>query len=393
MYLTEYKQATEFYVLFMFAIFLISPILPTFLKGQGLTDIELGILYSLMPLFLIFITPALGKLSDALGRNRIIYGIVIVEIIAFFSYSFISHWAIIALTRLVDGLCVTTIGVLSIARIEDTVSKRRGSMAGTSLSIEYLGRLIAPLIGGFIADYFFIRAPFLVTLAILCLSLILLHTDTDFKRPIRRKDLHWMTNIKTFLSYKELRGIAILGATMHATQPALVLYLPLYITEFLGLSHSYVGYALFVLGLMHLFQFWFGQFADKRPKTTVLTGCLFTATLFILLGFSKTYVGLLLFLLIMGTGRSIWNIGAWTLMSKIGELHNIEGQVVGSYVSLAKIGGFMSYLVSGFLLTALGFNALFIASGIVLLLGVLISSFFFKDLSQKVKHQHMSTLE
>lgn len=217
MYLTEYKRATEFYVLFMFAIFLVSPVLPTFLKSQGLTDVELGILYSLMPLFLIFITPVLGKLSDGWGRNRIIYGVVIAEIIAFFSYSFSSHWALIALTRLVDGLCVTTITVLSIARIEDTVSKKRGAMAGASFSIEYFGRLIAPLLGGFLADYFFVRAPFLVTLAILCLSLILLHTDKEFKHPIKREDLHWMTNIKAFLSYKELRGMAILGASMHAT--------------------------------------------------------------------------------------------------------------------------------------------------------------------------------
>jgi predicted MFS family arabinose efflux permease len=146
-----------------------------------------------------------------------------------------------------------------------------------------------------------------------------------------------------------------------------------------------VGYALFILGLMHLFEFWFGRFADRRPKTTVLTGCLFTAVLFLLLGFSKTYMGLLLFLLILGAGRSIWNISAWTLMSKLGEMHRIEGQVVGSYVSLAKIGGFVSYLVSGFILAAHGFNTLFIVSGIVLLVGVLISSFYFRGLSHKIR--------
>lgn len=245
------------------------------------------------------------------------------------------------------------------------------------MSIEYLSRLIAPLLGGFLADYFFIRAPFLVTLAVLSLSLILLSTRDTMLKPFKRKDLLWITNIRRFLSHRELRGMGLLGIGMHATQPALILFLPLYITEQLQLSHSYVGYAIFALGFMHLFQFWFGMFSDRSPRYSVLIGCLLSSLMFISISFTTTYTTLIIFLFILGIGNSLWNISAWTLLSQIGERRHIEGEVVGSYVSIAKIGAFIGFFVSGFFFTQGGFQGLVLLSGSFLVLTILFSLFFF----------------
>lgn len=111
--------------------------------------------------------------------------------------------------------------------------------------------------------------------------------------------------------------MAILGFTMHASIPSVLVFLPIYIFEDLQLSYQFVGYALFILGVTHMFQFYFGKKADSNPAKYVIMGTLLSGIFLALLMFADTYIVLLLFLLFKGLGNSIWNVSAWTLMSKI----------------------------------------------------------------------------
>ena len=65
--------------------------------------------------------------------------------------------------------------------------------------------------------------------------------------------------------------------------------------------------------------------------------------------FTNSYFGLLVLLFIHGTGGGMWNVSAWSLMSSIGERINKEGQIVTSYVSVAKIGAVAMSLCAGFI--------------------------------------------
>lgn len=58
-------------------------------------------------------------------------------------------------------------------------------------------------------------------------------------------------------------------------------------------------------------------------------------------------------------GASIWNTSAWAFMSKTGEENDIEGEMVGSYISMAKIGALPASAVNGLIVTYLGYSFLF----------------------------------
>ena len=243
----------------------------------------------------------------------------------------------------------------------------RDRYTGMSLSVEYLGKLAGPVMGGLLADWFFIKAPFFVSMAIL-LFLILLIPREKKHRHVRKRDLNPFSEMRRFLHHRELRGMAILGIVMHATFPAFTIFLPLLIVEKMGLGYSYVGYAYFALGATHILQFLFGKWSDRKPYRVVLAGTIISGVFMILMSSVNIYSLLLVLLFLKGTGNSLWNISAWTLMSRIGEREEIEGSVIGSYISIAKIGSFVSFLLSGFVVQVYGIGFLFLVNGLLVIL-------------------------
>ena len=195
-----------------------------------------------------------------------------------------------------------------------------------------------------------------------------------------RISLNPIRDVKEFLSFKKLKGMGILGIVMHATNPAMQVFLPLLIVEKLGLNISYVGYAYFFLGLTHLIQFKFGELSDRyKPWKVLLIGCAISATGLAFLPLSHNFVLLASVLFLMGIGNSMWNVSAWNLMSDVGEKVKEEGEIVTSYISIAKIGAFVSFVLSGLVVTYFGMNSLFLMNSLFIFMGILTSYFFFKD--------------
>ena len=88
---------------------------------------------------------------------------------------------------------------------------------------------------------------------------------------------------------------------------------------------------------------------------------------------ANSYIVILILLFLGGLGNSMWNVSAWTLMSDIGEKNKIEGSVIGAYISIAKIGAFLSFLVSGFVVQYFGINTLFLFNGVLIVIGTIVA--------------------
>lgn len=376
MHLNEYKKATEINVMFIFSISILTPILAPYIKSLGFENTQLSLLFAIVPFTLILASPIIGRISDNIGRKNVIIAGILSEIVAITLYALGTTATTIIIARFIDALAAVAVSMATLAKIEDTVNKKtRGKFAGASLSIEHIGRLAGPVIGGLMADHFFIRAPFITAILILtCLIFFIPKTHKIKKHtPLQTKDFHWLDEIKTFLKHKELRGMAILGIVMHATFPALILFLPLLITETMGLSYTYVGYAYFALGLTHLLQSTFGSWADKKAYRIVLSGTFISGIFLMLLSQANTYYILIAILFLKGIGNGMWNVSAWTLMSNIGEKEKLEGEIIGSYIAIAKIGALISFIISGFIVDIYGINTLFLFNGTLIMLGTLLA--------------------
>ncbi len=88
----------------------------------------------------------------------------------------------------------------------------------------------------------------------------------------------------------------------------------------------------------------------------------------------------------MGIGGSMWNVCAWTLMGEIAKKEHIEGEVVGTYSSIAKIGVFFSTLLSASLVGLLGIAFTLQLFAVLILIGGIITFFFFTPIFHHEKH-------
>ncbi len=374
MHLSEYTKATEINVAFIFAVSMLSPVLAPYIKSLGFDNIQLSLIFAVMPLMIIFSSPVIGRISDNIGRKNVIVAGMLAEIVAICLYMFGTGSAAIIIARMIDAVAATAVSIAALAKIEDCVrDKSRGRYAGASLSIEYIGRLAGPVIGGLLADRLFVQAPFLAAILILAGLILFIPKKKIARKDIRKKELDLKGAVKTFLSYRELRGMAILGIVMHATFPAHMIFLPLLITESMGLSYAYVGYAFFALGATHILQFMFGRWSDRKAYRVVLAGTFISGIFLALLSQAAAYPVLLAILFLKGIGNSMWNISAWTLMSNIGERAKTEGEIIGTYISIAKVGSLLSFIASGFVVEFFGISTLFMLNGALIIIGTIIA--------------------
>jgi MFS family permease len=137
----------------MFGFSMFSPLMPIYLLPiVGGALFIVGLFTSLFSLMRALLQPFTGRLSDKIGRKKMI-------VPALFSYSFVAYLYSTATTafefigyRAVQGISSSTLWPASDALISDTVPTRERARALGAVSMTYqVGTLIAPAIGGLVA--------------------------------------------------------------------------------------------------------------------------------------------------------------------------------------------------------------------------------------------------
>jgi MFS family permease len=386
MNLREYRQATEITSFFVFCIFLFNPVLAPYIKSLGVSDFHLGLMFALFPLTLILSSSLFGSLSDKVGRKKIIIFGIVLELVGVMLYLF-GNWQLMIIARVLEALAFAAVIFVGFAKVQDSLkSKSRGKYSGRALTLMQVGKIIAPVMGGYLADYWFIKAPFIFSAfaLLVMLWLISIHEDMHFNHKFSRSDFNLIQNLRRFLSDRRLKGMALLGIVMHASLPISIVFIPIYIVEHFALPYRFVGYALFAMQFFMLFQFYIGSLCDRFNRAKlILFGVAIHGIAFILLAFMPGYWSFISVLLFLSIGGGFWNVAAWAFMSDIGEKTKSEGFIIGSYVSIAKIGSFLVFVFGGLIVQNISVNALILLVGVLILLGCIGASFLILEKKAK----------
>ncbi|MFC1753913.1 MFS transporter [Thermoproteota archaeon] len=377
MHFKEYLTTTGLATMFMFARFLYMPVLAPYIKGVGLNDFQTGIVLSAFGLVVFLTAPIIGHLSDKIGRRAIMLIGLLASIMGIALYIIDQVWWTFMLARALMAIGFIAVVIVGIARIEDNIDdKDRGKYSGWSLTLIDAARIFAPPLGGLLADYYFVKMPFFVAIVLMAVQLIyLILAKKQYKtRHITKSDLDLFGLLRAFIANKNLRGMAILGMSMHTTMSLSTMFLPILIRNEWGLPYRYVGYVLFAYMISHLFQFAFGKFADKigSAKGVLIGTGLFGLTLLVLSQVND-YISLLILVAVWGVWGSLWNVSAWAYMSYIGERQGNEGEVTCSYISWAKLGSFMSFLLGGLFVMHFGLPAYMLLLGALIVLATVVA--------------------
>lgn len=380
---SKFIKTTTIDTLFYFGIYLYVFFLSPYLSSLGWSESLKGTFFAIISVVGIFAAPVVGAVSDKIGRFHLIMIGLGLEMLALVGYVLWTGTVAIFIIRVISSIAFFCVVLSALSRVNDIArDAHRGKVNGVFHSFVSIAVIVAPLIGGAVADAYGYRALFFTALIsmIAILSGIVVY-DAFFYRDdhphrkkdkLSRRDFNPLADVRDMLSIRQLRAISVVGICANIAMPLTVLVLPYVVIQQMGLSNTHLSIAMFLIGFAHVLQFGFGTLADDVGKGKgVMTGMFVTAFGLIMLFFAQQYWVLLLFVLVMSMGNSLFNVSAWAYMSEVAERHGMEGKVVGSYNAVVRPFSMASSVVTGLVLVSVG-HGIFLLYGLVALLPLLL---------------------
>lgn len=376
----KFIKTTVIDAAFYLSIYLYIAFLSPYFGQLGWSESLKGWFFAIFSIVGIFAAPVIGTLSDKIGRFRIILIGLVLEIVATAGYVIIDNTVALFFVRALSAIAFNAVTITALSRVNDTIldNKKRGKQTGAFHSIISIAAIVSPLAGGWIADNLGYEEVFLVAIIVMVIVLLALMIYDFFfyrddkqvhrkKEKLQRKDFNPFSDVRDMLRFKGLRNVGLLGMAANFPVPLLVLVYPYIILEKMGRTNIELSMVLFLMGAVHVMQYFLGRAADNYGKgKSIVLGQSISAITLIAMFFVPTYEWLMILIVIRALGGALWNVSVWAYMSDIAEKHNIEGKVVGSYTSLARIMMAISFIVSGFLLEGLGVGIFLVYGGVVL---------------------------
>lgn len=162
--LTRNKGALLLLMLNIFLVFmgigLVVPVMPQYMTELNINGSLVGMLVAAFSLTQFLFSPIAGRLSDALGRKKIIVAGMIIFAISELMFGLVSTSLLLFVSRMMGGIGAALIMPAVMAYVADvSSSEERATGMGFINAAITTGFIIGPGIGGFIAE-FGIRVPF-----------------------------------------------------------------------------------------------------------------------------------------------------------------------------------------------------------------------------------------
>jgi DHA1 family multidrug resistance protein-like MFS transporter len=127
---------------------MVLPVLPLFLRQEGASFTEIGLVAAAFWAAGLLVGYPMGRLSDRLGRKRLIVGSQVVYALATAAFALTPSPLWFLILRALQGAAAGATNVLAMAAVADVVvPERRGRAYGSLTGANMAGTIVGPLIG------------------------------------------------------------------------------------------------------------------------------------------------------------------------------------------------------------------------------------------------------
>ena len=372
------------------------PILANVARSFHATPSQAAALSTWFSIGTLLASLVLGRLSDRVGRRKILMLTIFVSAIAQLATGFAQTYLFLVACRFVAGLASGNIAVAQAAIADITVPKERGrSMIIIGLAFGF-GFAIGPALGGLVARFY--PENFLMVLGITAASLNVLNllavqsklpeTHHKFpspsikaavdevkkaqletatpheKRPVA-EDLKRLVAEKGFVALLTMQFIQMFGFVGVET------IMPIALQDAYGLDNKHIFDLFTYMGLTIILV----NGVLARPllkkigefKTLNIGQILVMGSIAAIPFFAPSTKAITLILIVMATGSALFNPAISALVSRLAP-SDIQGFALGANQSLASTARILGPVCMGFLYQTLyGANSLYVSSGILLI--------------------------
>ena len=150
-------------------------ILALYISDLGASKTEIGLIYMTGSAMGAIFSPIIGRLSDRVGRKPFMLMSMVGFTGAFFAYSVIDKSLYAFPIQALEGATWATMGTVATAYIADiTPENQRGWAMGMYERMWFLGWIVGPVLGGYLADTIGFRTAFIVGSILTVAGLIIL---------------------------------------------------------------------------------------------------------------------------------------------------------------------------------------------------------------------------
>lgn len=357
---------------------IIIPVLYTYSKKFGLSDIQNGLLFSLFSLCQLIATPIIGRLSDKYGRKPLLAISLIGSAISFFMMAFAPSAIFLFIARALDGITAGNVPVISAIISDTTDEKNRGkgfAILGASFGFGFVvGPAISSFTVGISSALPFIIAGIVSSIATLLTFVILKETNKHIGE-VKDKNAF---NFKALFRDLKDKNIAYLLSILF-----------LYAASFNMFIYSFQPFAIKILNIDAIHISWIftgigivGMLTQAVifPKVSKLLNLrkLFVLSLislsivFVMLSFSNSYAYFVVVLMLMALTSSFVGPLCQTFLSESADSKS-QGSIQGIGSTFTSLGQIVGPLLGG-LVSTFTLRYSFIGSALILVMGIYYAS-------------------
>jgi len=362
---------TLFVVVFtgMLGMGIISPLMPLYAESMGASGLWLGIMYSGFALSRMIFTPIIGRLSDRRGRKIFIaIGLLAYTIISF-AYAWASNMYALTSVRFLHGVASAMIIPIALAYIGDLTPKgREGAYMNLFSMAMFLGMGSGPILGGFLADTFYLNAGFYAMAGFTALALILLLFLVPTVEPsLERSKKAPIAPLRTIIRDNKVKAISLSLAGRAFYRQGISAFLPILAVSTMGMSVANIGLILSIFMLTDGFaQGLLGPLADRFNKKKLIIIGGITSPIFVLF-IPHMPAGVMLLAMLLPTALcgAIARTAVTALSVELGNKYNGMGSVIGISRSAVNLGMVIGPMVFGYTMDYSSTNSVFYVGAIV----------------------------
>ena len=337
---------------------LIAPIEQRFISTLTENSAMMGFTFSLGTLSLSLFALIFARLSRTYGKNKFIIAGAALGIVYPLIYATSTNILQYMGGKMIFGFAGAMMGPLLFAYLQEYLSteKNQGKLLGYLYSAQSIAGSFGAIFGGFIADRYFLGAPYYLQFVVLLVPFFLaIKFFGKEKEEIKRseKKYNYFFGVKYILSNPYLLYHLILEIPFKMNWSVKIILYPLIIISFVD-SNLITGSVFATQGVVAMIVLLYaGTFVDKRSYMTGMkTSFLILALASSVMAFSTNLIMFWVFAALFAVGEAISGPSKGVL-----EIKNIENEHRAEVIAIFSIFGYLlealSLFLAGILLTIL----------------------------------------
>jgi MFS family permease len=376
--LKRFSRTALFSVYLLSFFYTLHVALPVYVNSTFLATLVpenlVGTIYTAGSVLTIIALMLVPRMLKVVGDYYTTLSFIILEIICLLGIALSRSPAFIIGLFLVSTVLVWLIS-FDLDLIVEGYSKNAdtGKVRGLYLTSANIAWVIAPalsvvLIAGDVYWRMYLAAAALFVPSLFIFALRLEH----FKDPLYRT-IHFRAGLAAIWKHKDIRYIFLAGFLLSFFFTLMVVYTPIYLYKHIGFGWSELGFIFSIMLLPFLLlESWLGRVADKfiGEKELLVAGFIIMALAtgamsFVTMPSFATWAGLLF---LTRVGAAMVEIMTETYFFK--KIEAGDAQIVSFQRTSRHVAGILGPLVGAVLISMFSIQYLFVALGIVMLLGI-----------------------